>query len=216
MKKQILEHFKKNDPAVHTLLVIAEKQKYYLKLGDVSTDKYFYQLCREIAGQQLTGKAAAKIFARFIDLFPNKKLTPRKLLNLKHEQIRAAGLSNSKANYLQNIARAVVKKTLTLNKLPELKNEEVIEMLTQIKGIGNWTAEMFLIFTLGRENVFSHGDLGLRKGIKKVYNFKKDPSHRQIEKIVKKWEPYKSYASLMMWASLDKQFDQINLNKLTK
>lgn len=198
--KSINAHFKSKDPIIFQALQ---------KLGDVSVSKpahpktFFYKLVREIAYQQLAGKAAAAIFSRFEALFPNKIITPQCVVALSHEAIRGVGLSHAKARYIRNIAEAVESKLLRFHDLPLMEDEEVIAHLIQIKGIGRWTAEMFLMFTLGRENVFSHGDLGLRNAMKKLYKFRKEPTRERIEKIVKKWAPYKTYASLVLWKSVD-------------
>ncbi|MEK7458323.1 MAG: DNA-3-methyladenine glycosylase [Patescibacteria group bacterium] len=198
--KSINSHFKSKDPVIFQVLQ---------KFGDISVSKpahpntFFYKLCREIASQQLAGKAADAIFSRFEALFPNKKITPKNVIKTPHEVLRSVGLSNAKARYIRNIAEAVESKLLRFHDLPLMEDEEVVEHLIQIKGIGRWTAEMFLMFTLGRENVFSHGDLGLRNAMKKLYKFRKEPTRDHIEKIVKKWSPYKTYASLALWKSLD-------------
>ncbi len=112
-------------------------------------------------------------------------------------------MSNAKAKYLKYLAEAVISGKLQLNKLDSLPDEEVKKQLIQVKGIGPWTAEMFLMFTLGRPDVFSHGDLGLRKGLKKIYGFKKDPSIKKVEKIIQKWSPYKTFASLILWEVIE-------------
>ena len=198
--KSINSHFKTKDPIIFQALQ---------KFGTVSVpkpahpDTYFYKLCREIASQQLAGKAADAIFSRFEALFPNKEVTPKNVINTPHEVLRSVGLSNAKGRYIRNIAEAVESKLLRFHNLSLMKDEEVIEHLIQIKGIGRWTAEMFLMFTLGRKDVFSYGDLGLRNAMKKLYKFRKEPTQERIEKIVKKWSPYKTYASLALWKSVD-------------
>lgn len=196
----IHSHFRSKDPIIFQALQ---------KFGDISVPKpahpktFFYKLCREITSQQLAGKAADAIFSRFEALFPNKAITPKHVLNTPHEVLRSVGLSNAKARYIRNIAEAAESKLLRFHDLPLMEDEEVVAHLIQIKGIGRWTAEMFLMFTLGRENVFSYGDLGLRNAMKKLYKFKKEPTQKRIEKIVKKWAPYKTYASLVLWKSVD-------------
>jgi len=199
MNKKILEHFRKNDPLLHSYAI---KVKVIKILKKVDPENYFLKLCDAIAGQQLSGKAADAIFARFKKLYP-KGVTPKSVLETNHEKLRSVGMSNAKARYLRNLAGAVVNGKLHLDNLNNLSDEEVKRQLTQVKGIGPWTAEMFLMFTLGREDVFSHGDLGLRKGLKKIYGFKKDPSIKTAERIIKKWSPYKTYASLILWESLE-------------
>lgn len=199
MNKKILSHFKKHDPLLHS---------FAIKIGVVEVFKkenpknYFLKLCEEIAGQQLSGASADAIFSRFKKLYP-KGVTPKTVLKTTHEKLRSVGMSNAKAKYLKNLAQAIVEDKLQLNKLDQLEDEEIKRQLTQVKGIGPWTAEMFLMFTLGRPDVFSHGDLGLRKGLKKIYGFKKDPTKKQAEKIVNKWSPYKTFGSRILWASLE-------------
>ena len=163
---------------------------------------YFIALCREIISQQLSGKAANSIFKRFLELFGPKQLTPRAVLQMPDQQIRDAGLSWAKIKYLKNLAEAVETGQLDLKKIDQLDDADVIAALTRIKGVGEWTAEMFLIFTLNREDVFSFGDLGLKKGIAKVYQVG-NPDRDRIEKIITPWSPYKSYGSIALWHSLD-------------
>ena len=119
------------------------------------------------------------------------------------EKIRSTGPSWSKVSYIKNIARAVVSGNLDLQKINEKSDEDVIVELTKIKGIGRWTAEMFLMFTLGREDIFSYGDLGLRKGIMKLYGYKKEPTVKQMEKLTNRWKPYRTYAARILWRSLE-------------
>lgn len=198
MNKKILSHFKKNDPLLHT---------YALRVGPIKLEKdhpnnYFMRLCRSISGQQLSGAAAETIFSRFKKLYP-KGVNPVTVLETPNEKIRLVGMSNNKISYLKNLAQAVVDGYLDFEKIADLPNEEVIRQLTKVKGIGPWTAEMFLMFTLGREDVFSYGDLGLKNGMKKIYGFKKNPSVKTIERIIKKWSPYKTYACRILWNSLE-------------
>lgn len=200
MDKKIVDHFKKVDPAIYGLI----KQIKKLEEFEVRTpDDYFRSLCREIIGQQLSGKAADTIYARFESLFPNKKVVPENVLKTPDEKLRAAGMAWSKVRYIKDLAKKVLSKELHLVKLKDLEDHLVIEEVTKVKGIGPWTAEMFLMFTLQRENIFSHGDLGLRKAIKKLYKFKKEPSKKQIERIAQKWIPYRTYACRILWKSLE-------------
>ena len=108
-----------------------------------------------------------------------------------------------KVKYIKDLAQKTLDKTLDLSKLTNMTDGDVLTELTKVKGIGPWTAEMFLMFTLGREDVFSHGDLGLKNAIKKLYGFKKDPSKKQVEKIVNKWSPYRTFACRILWKSLE-------------
>lgn len=200
MYKKILSHFKKNDPILYS---------FALKVGEIEViekdkpENYFFRLCREIVCQQLSNKAGGAIFGRFQKLFPKGVVTTSHILSMPHEQLRNSGMSHAKARYVRNLAEAIDRGDLSILKLDGMSDEEVLATLTKVKGIGPWTAQMFLMFVLGREDVFSHGDLGLKKGIKKVYNLKTEPTKNQIEKIIQKWSPYKTYASRILWGSLE-------------
>ena len=201
MKKEIILHFQTIDPILASLIE---------KVGPLTISKstptdYFVHLCREIIGQQLSGKVADVIFARFEKLFSRKRITPQALLKYSEETLRSTGMSWSKTRFIRDLAHTVVNKDIHLKELVEKSNEEVIKELTKIKGIGPWTAEMFLMFTLGREDVFSHGDLGLKRAIQNLYDFKKEPTRKQIEKISRKWSPYRTYACRILWSSLDQK-----------
>lgn len=164
--------------------------------------KYFSSLCSDIISQQLSDKAATTIYNRFVKVLPNKKVTPDTVLNLSDGRLRKAGMSWAKASYLRNLAVATKKGELKLNALPKFPDEQVIRELVKVKGIGDWTAEMFLIFSLGREDVYSHGDQGLRTAIIKLYNLR-IPTRARIDRIVNKWKPYRSYGCIALWHSLD-------------
>ena len=200
--KKIKSHFKKVDSVIHK--VIIEMEIDPLQQPKRSTG-YFKKLCREIIAQQLAGKAAHAIIGRFFDLFERKQVTPDKLLAFSEQELRKVGMSWAKARYTRDLAQKVKDKEVRLNHLHNLDDNLVVEELIKVKGIGNWTAEMFLIFTLGREDVFSHGDLGLRKALQKLYGFRDKPNEKQINKIVDKWSPYKSYGCLALWRSVDKK-----------
>lgn len=197
MNKKIKNHFQKNDPILHAII-----EQVMIEEWEQNRD-YFRALCSDIVGQQLSGKAADTIWGRFIKLIPQEKVTPENILTLPDQKIRNAGLSWAKVKYVKDLADKVKNKEVNLKKLSNLSNEDVIAELTKVKGIGPWTAEMFLMFTLGREDVFSHGDLGLKNAIKKLYGFKKDPTKKQVEKIVTRWTPYKTYACRILWKSLE-------------
>ncbi|MEK7581178.1 MAG: DNA-3-methyladenine glycosylase 2 family protein [Patescibacteria group bacterium] len=199
MDPRILRHFKKADPILYKVAINISKLE---DLPNRRGEDYFIDLIDAIVSQQLSGKAAATILARFKALFKNGQITPQALLKLRDVDIRAAGMSYSKIKYVKDLAAKVHKKEIDLKKLDALPDEEVIEQLIMVKGIGRWTAEMFLIFTLARPDVFSHGDLGLNNAIKKIYKLKNHTT-REVEKIVSKWSPYKSTASRILWHSLD-------------
>lgn len=198
MNPKIISHFQKTDPTLHSVI---DKIKP-IAIPEKSTD-YFSDLCEAIVGQQLSDKAASTIFGRFKKLFVKEKITPEQLLKIPDNKVRLCGTSNSKVHYLKNLASAVIEEKIILKKLDELENELVVRELTKIKGIGPWTAEMFLMFSLAREDVFSFGDLGLKKGIQRLYKFKKEPTRKQMEKLSKKWIPYRTYAARILWRSLE-------------
>lgn len=200
INQQIIKHFQENDKILFSAL---EKLEPLKELQPDKPENYFFRLCREIIGQQLADKASEAIFSRFEELFSGRKITPRKVLKIPHKAIRRAGLSHAKARYIRNLAKKIVEKELKFKNFQNLDDEQVTKELTAVKGIGPWTAEMFLMFTLARENVFSYGDLGLRKAIAKLYGFKKELTKEQVEKISNKWTPYKTYACLVLWKSLD-------------
>ncbi|MBI3956132.1 DNA-3-methyladenine glycosylase 2 family protein [Candidatus Gottesmanbacteria bacterium] len=196
MQKHILAHFRAVDPVLFSLAQTITFEEHPIR----SPDLYFVSLCSEIIGQQLSGRVADVLFERFEKLFSRRRVTPRGVLRLSEETLRGTGMSWSKARFIRDLAQKVLSKSIQLAQLPD---QDVIKELTKVKGIGPWTAEMFLMFTLGREDVFSYGDLGLRKAMKKLYGFKKDPTVRQMERIVNKWKPYRTFAARILWKSLE-------------
>lgn len=183
-----------------TLAVILDK--YPVASPKVSTN-LFRDLLEAIMSQQLSSKAASTIFGRFLDLFPgNQTPTPEEVLKLSEENLRCCGVSHQKASYLKSLSEEIVSGRLVLEKLHTLSDEEIITDLTKVKGIGRWTAEMFLIFSLGRQDTFSVGDLGLRTAVSKLYGVDREDKTK-IEQISQKWAPYRSIASLVLWRSLD-------------
>ena len=162
----------------------------------------FASLAEAIVYQQLNGKAAATIFKRLTDL-TCLPLTPAGVLALSEEQLRGVGLSKQKLTYLRDLAAKTQGGELDFKRFPGLPDEEVIKHLVQVKGIGVWTAHMFLMFSLRRPNVLPTGDLGIQMAIRKHYRKRKLPKPAQMEKIAKCWEPYRSVACWYLWRSLD-------------
>ena len=161
---------------------------------------YLY-LCYSIMSQQLSTKVATVIRNRFIDLYGGEP-TPEQIAETPFERLRAIGLSNAKVNYLQNVARFEMQSGMGHQKLSRMSNEEVIEYLTQIKGVGRWTTEMLLMFALCREDVFALDDLGLQQAVIKLYDLKhrkKKIMLNRILKISEQWSPYRTYASMYLW-----------------
>jgi DNA-3-methyladenine glycosylase II len=160
-------------------------------------------LLRSIVGQQLSTKAAGTIYGRMTEIFGGHAPTPRQLLATEPEQIRAAGLSNAKVAYLRDLAVHVEEGTLELERLPDLDDEEVAAQLTAIKGLGRWTADMFLMFHLGRPDILPVGDQGIRNAARVQYRLRKLPDAKRLEKLARPWRPYRTLACLYLWSSLD-------------
>ena len=196
MRKAIL-HLKKSDPILSA--VIQRVGPYRIQFRDPD----FQTLVRSIVYQQLSGRVASVIFGRLLDLVPRKKLTPRAILKLTHEQMRKAGLSNQKATYIRDLAEKTAAGLVNFGKIGALSDAEVIEELTRVKGIGVWTAHMFLIFALRRPNVLPVGDLGIRSAIKKAYGLDDLPHPKEMVEIAEAWHPYCSVATWYLWRSLD-------------
>lgn len=165
-----------------------------------------HRLCRSILSQQLSIKVADVIHKRFLDLLKSNDPTPEIVLSVKPEQLRSIGLSNAKAGYVQNVARFALEKGMDLNMLNKMSNDEIIEYLTQIKGVGRWTVEMLLIFSLGREDVFAVDDLGIQNSMVKHFQLNYESKKllkEQMIKISDKWIPYRTYACLHLWGWKD-------------
>lgn len=202
---RVLKHFKEIDPKIYQVMRDVDFDKWFDDRKMRKTEDLFVRLCRTIIGQQLSGKAASTIYGRFLELFGKKKITPRNVLAIPDRELRGVGMSWGKAGFIKDLALKVKDKELHLDKLFEMSDEEVKKELMSVKGIGEWTAEMFLMFTLGRENIFSFGDLGLKKGMVKVYNLKEMPTEEKSEKITAKWNPYKTYGSIALWQAVDQE-----------
>jgi DNA-3-methyladenine glycosylase II len=152
--------------------------------------------------QQLSTKVAKVIYHRFLDLYDGEEPTPEQIISTPFDKLRGVGLSNSKTQYVLNVAQFAIDHKLTDTKLKKMSDEEIIELLTQIKGVGRWTVEMLLMFTLGREDIFSADDYGIQVAMKKLY--KLDDSNKKafkekMYKLSKKWAPYRTYACLHLW-----------------
>ena len=195
MRKAIL-HLKKSEPVLAA--IIERVGPYRVEYGDPT----FHSLAEAIVYQQLNGKAAVTIFKRFSDL-AGTPLTPAGILKLTDAQMRSVGLSKQKSSYLKDMAQRAAQGELDFSRLGEMTDDEVIEHLTQVKGVGVWTAHMFLMFTLRRPNVLPTGDYGVQNAIRKHYRKRKLPKPAQMEKIAKCWEPYRSVACWYLWKSMD-------------
>jgi DNA-3-methyladenine glycosylase II len=159
-------------------------------------------LLRAIVGQQLSTKAARTIYGRILDLFEGSTPTPEQLLEAEGTDLRAAGLSGRKVEYVRDLASHVIEGELELDRLDQLPDEEVIEEIVAVRGLGVWTAEMFLLFHLERPDVLSGGDLGIRKAIQIEYGLDEVPTPERVLEIGEPWRPHRSLASLYLWESL--------------
>jgi DNA-3-methyladenine glycosylase II len=194
--KHAIKHLKKADPVLGSL--IAKVGPYQLSTREPS----FETLCRSIVYQQVSGKAAATIFARLAKAV-GRRFSARALLALTPAELRACGLSQQKASYVRDLAERIVSRQLDLRKLLALSDEEVIERLTEVKGVGVWTAQMFLIFALERPNVLPTADLGVRNAVSKAYGLETPPKPADLVRIAESWHPYCSVATWYLWRSLD-------------
>jgi DNA-3-methyladenine glycosylase II len=160
------------------------------------------RLCASIMSQQLSTKVAKVIFHRFLDLYGGREPTPKQIVDTPFEKLRGIGLSNAKALYVLNVAHFALEHGLEDKKIRKMNNEDIVEMLTQIKGVGKWTVEMLLMFTLGREDVFAVDDYGIQVAMKKLYRLDDSDKKAFKEKMLKissKWSPYRTYACLHLW-----------------
>lgn len=194
--RKAINHLKKSDPVMRG--IIERVGSFRMEFGE----PVFHSLAEAIVYQQLNGKAAVTIFKRFAAL-TGEPITPEGIAKLTDQQLRSVGLSKQKSSYLRDMAERANRGELDFTRLPEMTDDEVIKHLTQVRGVGVWTAHMFLMFTLKRPNVLPTGDFGVQMAIKKHYNKRKVPKPVQMEKIAKAWEPYRSIACWYLWRSLD-------------
>ncbi len=192
----------KKDPKLAK--IINQVGKYQIR----TSRNYYESLVEAIITQQLAGSAAKAISNRFHSLYGKSFPKPIDVINTSDSKLRKTGLSRPKIKYIKELSKAIEAKKLKMHSLPRLKDEEVIEQLTQVKGIGRWTAEMFLIFSLGRMDVLPVGDLGLRKGVQRYNSADELPNTAEIEKLAERWRPYRTVATWYLWKSL-KTFDTI-------
>jgi DNA-3-methyladenine glycosylase II len=164
---------------------------------------HFTAISRSIVFQQLSGKAASTIYGRFAALFADETPVASALLALSEDQLRSVGLSRQKIGYLRDLATRVQAGEIPIDTLHELSDDEIIAALTSVKGIGRWTAQMFLMFRLGRPDVLPDLDLGIQKGIQRAYSMRKLPSPKRVLEVGAKWAPYRTVASWYLWRSLD-------------
>jgi 3-methyladenine DNA glycosylase/8-oxoguanine DNA glycosylase len=199
MRQRAVDHLRRVDPVMRD--VIDQVGACGFRARREGT--HFHWLARSIVYQQLSGKAAGTIFGRVQAIGGGQFLDPEAILAVPDEQLRAAGLSRQKTAYVRDLARHVVDGHLDMAQLPRLGDEEVCRRLTAVHGVGRWTAQMFLMFRLGRPDVLPVADLGVQKGVQVAYRLRRLPPPKRVEKIGAPWAPYRSVASWYLWRLLD-------------
>jgi DNA-3-methyladenine glycosylase II len=194
-----LAHLKRVDPVLAGIIARVGP----CRIEQRRTGTHYDALVRSIVFQQLSGKAAGTIHRRFAELYPGKRIRAERVLASTDEQLRSAGLSRQKIGYLRDLSGRVVDRTLPLAHLGRLSDDSIIEHLVQVKGIGRWTVQMFLMFRLGRPDVLPELDLGVQNAIQRAYGLKKRPTPKDVLAIGEKWRPYASVASWYLWRSLE-------------
>jgi DNA-3-methyladenine glycosylase II len=195
--QQALRHLRRKDPVMRK--VIQRAGPFTLQLHR----NRFRALVFSILGQQISGKAAASIRARLVNYLKPQPVSAQSITRLSTEELRRVGLSSQKAGYLLDLAERVARGDLRLARMARMADEEVIAALTEVRGIGTWTAQMFLIFSLGRLDVFPHDDLGVRVAIRNLYGLDELPNKEISQRIAGPWRPYASVASWYCWRSLE-------------
>lgn len=195
---ELIEELQKVDP----ILIDVEQHLIEEVHPTPSIDVYYY-LLHSIVSQQLSTKVADVIWHRFLDLFPDRYPHEEELLRLKHGQLRNVGLSNSKCNYMQNVADFSTEYGMQFEVLDDWNDDEIIKYLTQIKGVGKWTVQMVLMFPMDRPNVFPVDDLGIQTKMKHFYNIQEEKKElkKKMEAIAEHWAPYKTVASKLLWSA---------------
>jgi len=190
------------DPVMAELIErLGERSAAQRRRGEPKPDAYG-ALLRTVVGQQLSSKAARTIYGRILDLFAGKTPTPKQILAASESDLRGAGLSGRKVEYIRDLAAHVQSEELELDRLEQLSDEEVIEEIVAVRGLGRWSAEMFLLFHLERPDIIAGGDLGIRKAIQLSYGMDEMPTPDQVEEIGERWSPNRSLASIYLWESL--------------
>ena len=195
-RRRILNHFQKCDPKMARVIQ---------KVGPLRLQrnrKYFVVLCQSIVSQQISVAAADTIYSRFQKLFDGQAPTPERVAELKDAPLRAAGLSRQKSAYLKALSHRFLDGTIRPRQLNYLGNEEIVDRLTEVHGIGRWTAEMFMIFSLNRLDVLPVDDLGLRAAVQNIYGMKTRPNAKRLRSIGKKWSPLETVGTWYAWRSL--------------
>ena len=193
-----IRHLKRNDPILARIISRVGPVKFELDAD------HYEAVVGSIIYQQLAGSAARAILNRFKQLYGGRIPSPREYLSTDVEKLRGSGLSPQKISYIKDLAERIENGTLDLKRLENLPDEEALNELDNVRGIGRWTAEMFLIFKLGRTDVLPVDDLGLRKAAQKAYRLRKLPTRDRFERLAEKWHPYSSISTFYLWKSMEK------------
>jgi DNA-3-methyladenine glycosylase II len=199
MHREAIRHLRRADPKLAQVIAHVGSCRFTPR----AEGTHFDALLRSIIYQQLSGKAAATIHARFAGLYGGRSPTPDELLATTDEALRGVGLSRQKLSYLKDLARHVASGELPLDGIEQLSDEAIVDALVRVKGIGRWTAHMFLMFRLGRPNVLPDLDLGIQKGIQVAYRMRKLPPPAHVQKIGTRWAPFATVACWYLWRLLD-------------
>ena len=197
--RKAVSHLKKSDPVMAEVIIRVGA----CRAGPRTDGSHFDAVMRSIIFQQLSGQAAGTIHRRFQSLYGGRDPKPAELARTPDKELRGIGLSRQKSAYLKDLAARVLAGDCPIESLHELSDDEVIAALTAVKGIGRWTAQMFLMFRLGRPDVLPELDLGIQKAIRRAYRLRKHPTPERVGKIGAKWAPYRSIASWYLWRLLD-------------
>jgi 3-methyladenine DNA glycosylase/8-oxoguanine DNA glycosylase len=204
MNRKAVSHLRRVDPVLAEVIDRVGPCRYRVNGGG----SHFDAITRAIVYQQLSGSAAATIHSRLIALYGGATPEPALLLAMPDELLRGAGLSRQKISYLRDLAVRVESGDVPLDSIHQMDDDAVIEALTRIKGVGRWTAQMFLMFRLGRPDILPELDLGVRKAIQLAYRTRGLPTTERVQKIGKRWAPYRTIASWYLWASIDMKLEK--------
>lgn len=199
LHRSAVRHLRRSDPILARVVAGHGPHRFELRTGG----SHFDAIARAIVSQQLSVKAASTIHARFRELYDGAGGAPGVVARIPEKRLREAGLSRQKISYIQDLAKRVTSGELDLDRIDEMSDDELVARLTAVKGVGTWTAQMFLMFRLGRPDVLPVLDLGIQKAIQRAYGLRKRPSARQMEKIGRAWAPYRTIACWYLWRSLD-------------
>lgn len=199
LHRTALRHLKRSDPVLAAVVARHGPHRFEFR----TAESHFDAIARSIVSQQLSVKAANTIHGRFRELYAAAGEKPQRVAGIPDQKLRDAGLSWQKISYIKDLARRVTDGELELDRIDEMDDDELITRLTAVKGVGVWTAQMFLMFRLGRPDVLPVLDLGIQKAIQRAYGLRKRPSVRQMEKLGRVWAPYRTIACRYLWRSLD-------------